>query len=234
MKMKMSPIRSAWKLLLEGRFSNLLASMLLLLLLSPFFTGFAFGAGLLQFLFLLTLGSALYSISDNKKRLTVGLVLLLFAVSAMASSYISDERRWLDLGFLVLIPFLIIITVSTLRYVLKASEVTAEKIYGALCVYLLLGFIWASAYFVMEAYLPGSLELDGRALSESVGSVEEAFSKCVYYSYVTMTTLGYGDIKPTAPATQSLAFIQALTGQLYLAVLVARLVALHIAHASRD
>ncbi len=59
------------------------------------------------------------------------------------------------------------------------------------------------------------------------------FSKCLYYSYVTLTTLGYGDIKPTTPPAQSLSYVQALTGQLYLAVLVARLVALQITSSRR-
>ena len=97
----------------------------------------------------------------------------------------------------------------------------------------MIGFIWASAYFVLEAYSPGSFELDGIALTTRTESLEAMLSKCFYSSYVTLTTLGYGDVKPTSPPAQSLAYVEALTGQLYLAVLVARLVALHVTHSKK-
>ena len=229
----MSRLKSQWKRLLEGRFSSLLFSMLLLLLLQPFFYNFDFGMDLLRLFFLLTLATALYSISDNKRRLTVGLILAFVAVSAIGSSFVTERKGLLELGFVVFISFLAFIAVNILRHVFKAGEVTADKVYGALCVYLLIGFIWASAYFVMESYAPGSLELDGIALATRAGSMEAMLSKCLYYSYVTLTTLGYGDIQPTNPSTQALAYVEALTGQLYLAVLVARLVALHIVHSTR-
>lgn len=229
----MSRLKSRWNRLLEGRFSYLLFSILLLLLLQPFFYNFEFGHKLLRVFFLLTLLTALYSISDNKRKLTAGLILAFVAVGAIGSSYIVHETRLLEVGFLVFILFLLLITVSILRHVLKAQEVTADIVYSALCVYLLIGFIWASAYFVVESYAPGSLELDGIALATRAGSREAMFSKCLYYSYVTLTTLGYGDMKPTNPPAQSLAYVEALTGQLYLAVLVARMVALHIVHSTR-
>ncbi len=229
----MSRIRSAWNALLEGRFSYLLFSILLLLLLQPFFYNFEFAHRLLRVFFLLTLVAALYSISDNKRKLTAGLILAFVALSAIGSSYIVHGTRLLEVGILVFILFLLLITVSILRHVLKAREVTADTVYGALCVYLLIGFIWTSAYFVVESYAPGSLEMDGIALATRAGSREGMFSKCLYYSYVTLTTLGYGDIKPITPPAQSLAYVEALTGQLYLAVLVARLVALHIVHSTR-
>jgi hypothetical protein len=113
--------------------------------------------------------------------------------------------------------------------VLAPGEVTADKIYASLCVYLLLGLLWACGYLALELLRPGSLQVDGVDLATSVGDAEGMLSHCFYYSFVTLTTLGYGDVKPTTPPAQSLAYVEALTGQLYLAVLVARLVALHIA-----
>ena len=101
----MSRMRSVWNTLLEGRFSSLLFSMLLLLLLQPFFYKFDFGMDLLRIFFFLTLVTALYSISDSKRRLTAGLVLVLVAVGAMGSSYITHETRLFDVGVLVFIFF---------------------------------------------------------------------------------------------------------------------------------
>jgi hypothetical protein len=202
-------------------------------LLQPFLQRFEIGVELLRIFFLMTLGAALYAISDNKRRFVIGLILGLTAVAIMGSSYVVHEARLLGPAFIISDFLLIFVAVHILRYVLKAGQVTADKIYGAVCVYLLIGMIWTGGYFVSEMFSPGSLQLDGVDLTEVAGSPEAILSKCLYYSYVTLTTLGYGDIKPTQPPTQALAYVEAITGQLYLAVLVARLVALHIAHSGR-
>ena len=112
-----------------------------------------------------------------------------------------------------------------LTHVLRDEEVSREKIFGALSVYLLLGVIWAMLFIMMDSLVPGSFRYgQERVLTEA---------QMVYYSFVTLTTLGYGDIVPVSPTARSLATLEALTGQLYLTVLVARLVGLHITHASR-
>jgi len=212
----------------QGRFFFLLMSILLLLLLQPFFEGFWLGHQLLRLFFFVTLGTALYSISDNKQRCLWGLAIGLPALAAIGSSYYVEGEGLLATGFLVNVAFLVFVAVNVLRHVLKSTDVTAETIYGALCVYLLLGLIWASGYFALELLHKGSFQLDGVDLSTAVPAVEGLFSKCLYYSYVTLTTLGYGDVRPMTPPAQSLSYVQALTGQLYLAVLVARLIALQI------
>jgi hypothetical protein len=217
----------------QGRFFFLLMSILLLLLLQPFLEGFELGQQVLRLFFVVTLGTALYSISDNRRRTVCGLAIGLPAVIVLGSSYFVDDERLIEIGFLVTVAFLIFVAINVLRYVLESTEVTAETIFAALSVYLLFGLIWASGYFVLELFQNGSLQLDGVDLSASVTSREGLFSKCLYYSYVTLTTLGYGDVKPTTPPAQSLSYVQALTGQLYLAVLVARLVALQITSSRR-
>ena len=217
----------------QGRFFFLLMSILLLLLLQPFLEGFELGQQVLRLFFVVTLGTALYSISDNKRRCVWGLAIGLPAVIVLGSSYFVDDEWLLEVGFLVTVAFLIFVAINVLRYVLESTEVTAETIYAALCVYLLFGLIWASGYFVLEVFQNGSLQLDGVDLSAIMTSREGMFSKCLYYSYVTLTTLGYGDVRPMTPPAQSLAYVQALTGQLYLAVLVARLVALQITSSRR-
>jgi hypothetical protein len=205
--------------------------MMLLLLLQPFFAGFGYGADLLKIFFLITLLSALYSISDNERVLGFGLILEVPALLLIVVSFfVEDSTTWRSVGFFFIIGFLLFTTVRILKHVLRDSEVTADKICGALCVYLLFGIIWASGYFLLEGLSPGSLAF----ASGGPDSIETLFSQCLYYSYVTLTTLGYGDISPVSQAAKSLAYVEALTGQLYLAVLVARLVALHIAHGRRD
>jgi hypothetical protein len=124
--------------------------------------------------------------------------------------------------------FLLFVVIGVLRAVLAAAEVTSEVVTGALCVYLLFGFVFGAAYVVLETIHPGSF-----ALSTHPHDSQGLHRALLYFSYVTQTTMGYGDITPATPPARSLATVQAIAGQLYLAVLVARLVALQIVHQER-
>jgi hypothetical protein len=107
-----------------------------------------------------------------------------------------------------------------LAKVLRAGTVSLHRIQGAVAVYLLLGLAWASAYEWVALTDPGAFT--GTGVSDT-----PVFS-WNYYSFVTLTTMGYGDITPVNPVARSLATAEALCGQLYLAILIARLVALEI------
>jgi hypothetical protein len=116
-----------------------------------------------------------------------------------------------------------------LRAVLRARRADGDEILAAVCSYLLLGMMWATAYAFFDW-----LDLDPPAFSRDLvsrgipGSFErETFGALLYFSYITLTTVGYGDIVPTHSITRNLAAFEALTGQIYIAVLLARLVALH-------
>ena len=106
------------------------------------------------------------------------------------------------------------------------GAVTADKIYGALCVYLLIGLTWGFMFLTLEGFQPGSFQF-GQARSSGI---EKDPATLVYFSFVTLSTVGYGDITPLSPPARSFAFMEAIIGQIYLAVLVARLVGLHIAY----
>jgi hypothetical protein len=99
------------------------------------------------------------------------------------------------------------------------GAVTADRIMGAVALYLLLGLGWAVAYDLVALHVPGAFNVSG---AERVGP-----QRWVYFSFVTLTTVGYGDITPVARAAQSLATLEALVGQLYPAIILARLVSLH-------
>ena len=120
------------------------------------------------------------------------------------------------------------LTALVLRDVFRDSDVvSADTICGALSAYLLLGVAWAFAYAMLEALLPGSivgLRDDGMA---------EGYRQYLGYSFVTLTTLGYGNVVPANARAESLAVAEAIVGQVYLTVLVARLVALNLASARR-
>jgi hypothetical protein len=113
-----------------------------------------------------------------------------------------------------------IIALILLVQVFSTGPVTHLRIQGAIAVYLLFGLGWAHAYHIAAALVPGSFNYSYGELS----TVQD----WAYYSYVTLTTLGYGDIVPVRPIARNLAITEALTGQLYLAVMLARLVAMEV------
>ena len=123
----------------------------------------------------------------------------------------------LGTSLLSLLLFLVIVLGQTLR----AGPVTFHRIQGAVAAYLLLGIIWAHAYALVAHLGPGAF---AGPLSPADGP--RAF---FYFSFVTLTTVGYGDVLPVHPVARSLAMLEAVTGPLYLAILIARLVSLTVA-----
>lgn len=120
-------------------------------------------------------------------------------------------------------------TVATiLRRVLAPDRVTANEVLGATCIYLLLAVIWAHAFYIVDIVAPGAF----RGISNDVasGAIE---SDLLYFSLTTLTTYGIGDILPVNRVARMLVALEAVIGQLYLAILVARFVGLHVAHSKQ-
>lgn len=216
----MTEKRQRW--LTQHRFLLLLISLLLIALFQPFIVGFGFlGARSLLSIFLsVILFSSLYAISDNKRFFIVALILALPSFGARWVIYFFGSSTSLNVMVQSITALFLIFTAGIiLSHVLKDEAVTAEKISAAICVYLLIGLIWAYLFSLVHALQPGSFQIEN-----------PDFSHFVYYSFITLSTLGYGDITPLTPQAQSLAYVEAIAGQIYLTVLVARLVGLHIAH----
>lgn len=115
----------------------------------------------------------------------------------------------------------LILATLVFQKVLGAGSITMHRIIGSVAGYLLLGIAWGELYRFLSIVLPGSLSTSG-------GAALETRAQHFYFSIVTLTTVGYGDIVPLHPLTRSLATLEALTGQLFPAILIARLVSLEI------
>ena len=127
----------------------------------------------------------------------------------------------LFLGFLI---------VRILKDVQTGSRITSEQIFGSICAYLLIGFLFSSIYGFISLVDPDSFVVTDALAAELVNSGEPRTSGFfTYFSFVTMSTLGYGDIAPVSSAARTFAWVQAVLGQLYLAITVAALVGVHIA-----
>ncbi len=133
--------------------------------------------------------------------------------------------------WLTLLPpaiFLVIfaaVATRLLAFVLGGSKVDASELYGAVSVYVMIGITWGVLYLLLELISPGSFS--------GLGQVGES-SDFVYFSLVTLSTLGYGDIVPASRLARSLAALEAMSGQMYLAILMARLVGLWASPRLRD
>jgi len=118
------------------------------------------------------------------------------------------------------------------QFLFKTNRVTANTICAAIFVYLLLGVLWSLELSIVEIIHPGSFTDSRQSGSQVIRFGGEHSVDALYFSFVTLTTLGYGDITPTSPIAKMLVCMEAVVGQLFLAILVARLVGLHIIHST--
>lgn len=116
----------------------------------------------------------------------------------------------------------IVVLVLSIRRFLSVSDVSAATISKAMCIYILLGITFALLYYTVDVGLPDSFQVSSGAATHG---------DLYYFSFVTMTTLGYGDIVPITPISRSLALTQALLGQIFIAVVIGRLVSIHVGKA---
>jgi voltage-gated potassium channel len=215
--------------ILKGRFSMLLASVALLFFVVPLIPGDQVSldrpAGIFS---LVVLISCLRAISTTRRFFIFMLVLSLINVAIGSTEIISNNET--DLfragGLVFKLIYFLLVFVSIMRYVLDDSAVSGDKICGALSAYLLMGITWSVVFMLFYHIDPTSFSVPEELLStDTVNSIWT-----VYFSFTTLTTLGYGDITPQTPVVQSYAFMEAACGQIFLAVIIARLIALQIVH----
>ena len=180
--------------------------------------------------FLIVLLAGLYATSNNRILFIASLILGGSALTANSLRYFMESSLLKLISISSYGLFFSVLGITMLLCVLKDEKVTTNTISGALCFYLLLGVIWASLFTAMETLQPGSFLFEGESMSLRSDNLYGDF---IYYSFVTMTTLGYGDIAPSSHPARALSSLEAVMGQLYIAVLIARLVGLHIVHAKK-
>jgi Ion channel len=167
----------------------------------------------------LMLVSGAAAVADRPRAVLIVSVIMVAALLVRWASWLfptADLAVWREISTLVT---LVALCCVVLALVLRRGPITTRRIEGAIAVYLLLGFSWAQAYELVALWHPGAFTgaVDGR------GSLP-----WTYYSFVTLTTMGYGDIMPVHPLARAGAVLEALTGQLYLTILLARLVSLEL------
>jgi hypothetical protein len=220
------------------RYSVLLAAIVALLISSPILRELrpSTGTGLAEIgltaVFVVLLLSAIPVVGQKRSTFVIAVLLSGITIILYVVTLFFDDPWITIVEQIFTSAFLTVTLVAILRFVFITRRVTLETIWAALCVYLLLGLVWASVYSIVDIVQPESFLVSWEKTDDPgrmrFGTRHSSFA--IYYSFVTMSTLGYGDIVPKTPTTRMLAAIQAIIGQFYLTVLVARLVALHIVH----
>jgi hypothetical protein len=209
----------------RGRFLFLTLALLLTILLNPVIE-YLVGTDVQNVLLTLLLVAGLRAIALHPWlfRLLTALVLPVIALIWISDRYDSTLLTWLSSAVTQLL--LAVVLVQVFIDVLRSRHVTVDVIFGSVAVYLLFGVVMAIAYQFGNSISPGSI-IESVPAESTMGGPQ--FKEFVYFSFVTLTSVGYGDLTPISQFARSLAMFEGVVGQLYLTILVARLVGIHIA-----
>jgi hypothetical protein len=148
-------------------------------------------------------------------------------ISTFAVDLITEFGAWHGFGALdtaLKMACLSILVLVTLKRTLRPGPVTVYRVIGGIAGYLLIGLAWTHAYQLLEQLAPATIHFE-HGLAERLPRQPNYL---IYFSFMTLTTVGYGDVHPVTPAARSLAVAEALVGQLYLAILIASLVGMAV------
>ena len=205
----------------------LLLSLVFLLLVVPFAETLPFAEWLLRAGITAVLVSAAVATIRRRELLLAGLFVAAIA-TPLSWATLFVEQPFLFLASCILESlFFAVMAVLIVMSVFRKHLASVHSIFGAISAYLLLGLAWAVLYWglgnINEQSLMGDMLGAGGNNADSSDEIIQ-FSKCIYFSFVTMSTLGYGDITPKTPVAQTLTWMQSVVGQFYMAVLVAMMV----------
>lgn len=209
--------------LAEGnRIAFMLITILLLSTLYPFSETGTVAALLFVGLYLVLTGSAIYLVSSNR-RLLVASVLVAVAIAVTGGITIASgftAPLWIQLAWnaSLFVQMVLVITLLV-TFIIHSERVTREVLFAAIAIYFLVAGMFSLMYVVIESLAPGAFV--------SSSGAEITWQRMTYFSLVTISTLGYGDIVPVTGTAQSLSALEASIGTLYIAILIGRFVSLY-------
>jgi voltage-gated potassium channel len=205
-----------------SRLTAVLVTFLLLNSLAHQFLALGLANLIIEILLILTLATAGWSIRQHRFIFRVALGLAVGVALLGITGLQVDSGMVLFLHAMMLFCFFLSIGWVAARQVLFSGSIEWNTVVGAVCIYLLLGLIWAMVFTMLEVSLPGSFR--GVASTDfSAVSMD-----LLYFSYISLSTMGYGDITPVQPLARYCSFMAGVVGQFYMAVLVASLVGVRV------
>jgi voltage-gated potassium channel Kch len=201
---------------LPRRYAILFYTLLLTMVAAPVFAAFELTGALIEFFLAANLLAAVIPVGAGKGRRVLLTMMTLVWLARSATAWLDHPAlSAMTLGLWTLIGMLA--AAAALRFAMRATSVDAEHLYAALSAYLLAGIFFGIFYWVLEQIGPGTFAAAG----------DFSRMSALYFSFVTLATLGYGDIVPRTDVARGLAIVEGVGGQLFLAVMVARLVSLY-------
>jgi len=207
------------------RFFILFVSLLALILVTPLVQGFVGIHMVWNIFFTGILLSGVHAVSENKRNVYIASLLALPMLVYSWSPYFMESNLYVVIvGSLCGVVFFAYMIVNILVFIYRQDKVTRDLIAGAVVVYLLMALMWAFIYRVIETANPGSFTIPTTDIHERM--------RFIYFSLVTITTLGYGDVVPKTSLATSLATLEAVVGQLYLVTTVALVVGVRVSQST--
>jgi hypothetical protein len=180
------------------------------------------GPRIIQAATVATLLGAAWSMKGVQSRLVINIAFVLVIILVIVAGTMLDMAGFSYAHLLLLLCFFTWVTWLVAHQVLFTGAIDTNKIVGAICIYILLGLIWAMLYLFIAEVVPGSFN------GVSHAPWLDNFATAVYFSFVTITTLGYGDISPVTPLARFLVYMEAIVGVFYMAILVASLIGVRL------
>lgn len=216
----------------EWRYFLLLCAILVLLVVQPIAAAFGVMESLFELLLVVVMAAFVLVLAKERVWRWVAIATLVLVVVLLVSGHYFLSSNASDLSVTVShaigAGFFVLVAGKIVGSIFRAQEINWDTICGAICGYLLLGVAWALVYSMMYAANPEAFQIDD-AIQTQMEQVDYSRNVFIYYSFVTLTTVGYGDLTPLSMPARTLSWVEALTGQLYLAVLIAGLISTLVA-----
>ncbi len=213
----------------ENNFAYLAVGLILLLFVGALVEHFPgnLAPRIIQATTIATLFTMAFTLKRSQSRFIISIAFVLVVLLTVAGGAMLDNAGFSYAHLFLMLGFFIWITWQATRRVLFTGTIDGNKIIGAICIYILLGLIWSILYLFVAEFMPGAF--NGLAQAPWL----ENFSTAIYFSFVTITTLGYGDISPALPLARFLVFMEAIVGVFYIAILVASLIGVRLSDAKK-
>lgn len=208
-------------------FAGIILGIFLFLVFAPFVVAGAWGIEFCQLCLTLILLSTLYVVGGRWSHIAIGLCFAIPFLTMNSISIIKHQPHLMAIAYVFYCMFLTFALLLLGRFVMLKRHIDTNLIFAVMTIYILSGLLWAKLYFLQEFMFPGSFS--GIPMRETAANLKEAVEgqfDLIYFSFETLTTLGLGDIAPKHHLARSLAVSEAVFGQLFVAIVIAKMVSL--------
>ncbi|HEY5346131.1 MAG TPA: potassium channel family protein [Verrucomicrobiae bacterium] len=218
--------------------AQFLGALILMLIASPFLDELKYGPEIDVALATLVLVLGMLAVSHSRKTFGLGVALLIPAVVVRWLDHFQPHLLLLPVQNVTALLFMVFVEWQLLHFIFRTRHVNSEVLCAGISGYLLLGVLWMSAYMLVSRLNPVDLALVPPQLGAFAFNIAPAAAHplsqfdAYYFSFITLSTVGYGDITPLSRGARTLAMLEAMTGTLYMALLISRLVALYSSQGS--